>query len=76
MALHKKNFPGPKNFVTKKYPTKFHNPSHLDVISLNQRRSGASAGGSPHVHERTHHGPIDKPFGGGSQPGRRGRNSV
>ena len=28
MALHKKNYPGPKNFVTKKYPTKSHNPSH------------------------------------------------
>ena len=28
MALHKKNFPGPKNFSTKKYPSKSHNPSH------------------------------------------------
>ena len=42
MALHKKNYPGPKNFVTKKYRMKKHNPRHGAVINVNRRRSGAS----------------------------------
>ena len=33
MALHKKNFPGPKNFSTKKYPSKSHNPSHEQLTN-------------------------------------------
>ena len=88
MALHAKNFPGPKNFMTKKFPSKTHNPSHEQ---LRRRVAGGpsvalpSPPGSPvpsrlrsrlrsqggHVHERAHHGPIDRTFGGGSQLGSR-----
>ncbi len=44
MALHGKKYPGPKNHITKKYPSKSHNPSHEQARA---RVRLSSPGGTP-----------------------------
>ena len=72
MAIHRK-----PDHIFKEYgltrAKKQHNPAHITPLSERRRPRGEERAPAPrtkargHVHERAHHGPIDRTFGGGGR---------